>query len=667
MKKRDRFFGLAQHCRSLRATPLSTGWIGAAASRCPDRSTAGDRFCRAKTPFVRRHAVNLRVALAFALITSAVVVLAGSTASVAQLPFPNPFGNARDVAVRAALSEFGKTVGDQLPIVLSPSDAFPTAELPGLPFVPRAAPNITASLRASTDGTVELPPGDYAFTVDVFCMKAHAGSPSAHRYLVAPLHGSAADIFRALNSRAPSYHLDHHALQVLSWDVQAGLAYSSMRPAQRAIVDRVIPDFRSRLEGDVYTRIRGQYDQVAAKVPGMPSFDDALSRIGPTGQAVLELQTLREQMAQPPPTFEELARELIPIIPLEPGGSGPTPWSRYSDRVYVRFVTAGNYATPGTYQVRVLPAQLVGSIQLLGLGSPGGGAPVPFSNIVNNPGTPSVQPLTQGPQPGGSGHNPAPSPSPTPTATITSQTFATVPAARSRLTVGVGEPVKLTFSGADANWTMSGGEGKLDSTTGKVVDYTASITRATETITAVDTKTHATATISFDVIRPSGLLFERVPGTAPEPDFYHHQGWPDIGFAAKVYLQPDTVSFEYISVRERDAFYSATGYYSWENGLSHDPSKEPESVTSLVLGKGWLLANDDSIWSGRKDGPAFIPGHETVVIPWEYTAEGNGEAGPFYYFAQVVQDCKFESDRSTLTASKGTANIALSISSPNYK
>jgi hypothetical protein len=618
---------------------------------------------------MRRHAVSIVSAFAFAAIASIVTMLANSSASVAQFPFPNPLGNAQDIAIRAALSEFGKFVGDQLPIVLSPSEAYPTADLPGAAFAPRTAPNIIASLRASSDGTVALAPGDYAFNVDVFCMKASAHSPSGHRYLVAPLHGAAADIFRALNSRAPSYGINHGALQVLSWNVQAGLAYSAMQPAQRAIVDKVIPDLRPRLEGDVLTRIQAQFDQVAGKVPGMPSFNDALGRIGPAGQAVLQMQTLRQEMAQPPPTFAQLAHELVPDFPLEAGGSGPTPWSRYSDRVYVRFVTSGNFATPGTYQVRVLPAQLVSSTTLIGLGSPGAPAPVPFANVVNNPGTSSVQPLTQGPQGGGPGPSPGPSPSPTPSASITSETYATEPADRSRLTIGVGEPVKLTFSGADANWTISGGAGKLDSKTGKVVLYTASITKATETITAVDTKTSAKATITFDVIRPSGLLFERVPGTGndPEPDYYHHKDWPDIGFAAEVYLQPDTVSFQYISVREHDADYSATGYYGWENGLSHGATAEPEDVMSLVSGKGWLLEHHDSIWSGRKTGRAFTPGHETVVIPWEYTKAGSGKTGTFYYFAQVVQDCKFANDHSTLTASKGAASITLNISSPDYR
>ena len=600
---------------------------------------------------------TLRTALIFASIIVIAAILAGTVASVAQFPFPNPLGNAQDIAVRAALSEFGKSVGDQLPIVLSPSDAFPTATLPGAPFAPHNAPNLTASLKASADGTVALAPGDYAFTVDVFCMKASAGSPSAHRYLVAPLHGAAADIFRALNSRGPSYALDHHALQVLSWNVQAGLPYSAMQPAQRAIVDKVIPDLKPRLGSDVLARIQGQFDQIASKVPGMPSFDDALGRIGPAGQAVLEMQTLRQEMAQPPPTFEQLARELIPVIPLEPGGSGPTPWSRYSDRVYVRFVTSGNYATPGTYQVRVLPAQLA-STEFISLVS-SGGAPVPFANIVNNPGTPSVQPLTQQPQPG----TPGPSPSPTPTASITSQTVATSPANRSRLTVGVGEQVRLTFSGGSANWSISGGQGSV-TPSGKTSIYSASIRPSTETIVAVDTVNSATATITFDVIEPSGLLFERESGTT----IHHHKDWPDIGFSAKVYLEPGTVSFEYIGVREHEANYVATGYYSWENGLSHGGATSAEVVKSLVSGKGWLLAEPDDVWSGRQPAnPPFAPGHETVDIPWEYDAAADGYAGPFYNFAHVVQNCVLANDHSTITATKGAATLTLSVSSPDFK
>ena len=625
---------------------------------------------------MRRLAVKVRSALALALIASCALVLAMSTASVAQFPFPNPAGAAQDAAVRAALSSFGKTIGAQLPVVVSPSDAYPTATLPGAPFTSGAPPNLTAALRNSVDGTVLLPPGDYTFTVDVFCMKAHAHSPTGHRYLVAPLRGAAADIFRALNARAPSFALNHSALQVLSWEIQAGLPYSAMPSAQRAIVDRVIPDFRSRLNADVYTNIRAQYDQVAAKVPGMPSFDGALSRLGPTGQAILQMQQLRDEMMQPPPTFDELVRELVPFAPPERSASGDTPWSRYSDRVYVRFVTSGNFATPGTYEVRVLAANQVSSMRTIGLGPPGAGAPVPFSNVVNNPGTDSVQPLTQAPQPNGS---PVPTPSPTPSATITSETVATQPANRARLDLGVAEPVTLTFSGASAHWTNASGQGKLSSTSGKTVTYTAPITAASGvTIEAQDTVTHATATITFNVLAPTQPLFEVVPASQATPppapsDFHHVQGYPGVGFYANVYLQPDTVSFEYIKVRERDAQFTATGYYSWQNNLWHltgtsSPLLNPPwtDVRSFVSGKGGLLKLTDDVWSGAQPSTTFPPGYIKALIPWEYTSVANPSLGP-YNFATVTQICELHSDGTTLTCNKGAANISISISSPTYK
>ena len=580
----------------------------------------------------------------------------------AQLPLPIPVGgNAQDAAVRAALSEFGKAVGVQLPIVVSPSDALPTSDLPGAPFAPGQTPNIVGALRNASDGTVELQPGDYQFVVDVFCMKASAHSPSGHRYLVAPLHGAYADIFSALNTRAPSYALNHMALQILSWQLQAGLPYAQMGASQRAIVDKVIPDFKPRLKTDILTQIHADYDRTVARVPGMPSFDDALSRIGPVGQDVIGMEQLRQQMAQPPPTVQQLIDELVPIGPLEPGGAGPTPWSRYSDRVYVRFVTSGNFATPGQYQVRVLAPQKVSMAEGVSLGPPDLGAPVPFGNIVNNPGTPSVQPLTQSPQ--GGQPQPTPKPSPSPSAHITSQTVATEPGDRTRLTIGVDEQVRLTFSGGNADWSISGAGGTVSSP-GKTSLYTASDVPASETITAVDQKTHATATITFDVIAPSGLLFEvSTPGT----QVHHHQGWPDIGFSAHVYVQPETVSFQYIAVREDDATFVATGYYSFDNGESHHPNTGYEIAAKFVAGKGWELPDLDDVWSGRQPAPKpFKPGYASLFIPVEYTDAGE-TPGNNHIFTHVSQTCELKKDGSTIEATKGNAKVTLTIASPDYR
>ncbi|HEV3154582.1 MAG TPA: hypothetical protein VGZ02_12320 [Candidatus Baltobacteraceae bacterium] len=583
-----------------------------------------------------------------ALVTGAFFA-ALTVAAIAQFSIPGLLNGAKDAAVRQALSQFGASIGDQLPIVVRSSDAYPTTSLPGAPFSPGPLPrNIAAAaLRASRDGTIELPPGDYEFTVGVFCMRSYAHSPSGHRYLVAPLHGAAADVFTALNSRLPSFNLDHHSVQILSWNMQAGLPYDEMQPAQRAIVDRVIPDYKGRLTGDVYQRIQDQYQQIVGRVPGMPSFEDALGRLGTTGQAVLQLQRLREQMKKPPQSYDQLARELVPfasLIPTEAGGSGATPWSRYSDRVLVRFVTSGNYATPGTYQVRVLQPN-----------GPDPPADVPFSNIVNNPGVDNVQPLTQSPQ---GGPQPQPQPTSTPPVSITSETVATIPADRTRTTVGVAEQVVLTFSGADAHWSVSGGAGTVDPS-GKQVTYRASITPATETITATDTSSGQTATIVFQVIAPTEITDEYIDGTIE-----HTQGHPDIGMSVFTYFKPDTVSFQFIVVKELEAPAVADGVYAPENGMGHKPNKLPMPIVAVVPGKGSKWAGSDEVTSGDPGTNApFGPGTITTMIPYVYAA-ANASAGPFYPMGTAQQKCMLY-DVETLRASKAGANAYSKVSNPD--
>jgi hypothetical protein len=178
-------------------------------------------------------------------------------------------------------------------------------------------------------------------------------------------------------------------------------------------------------------------------------------------------------------------------------------------------------------------------------------------------------------------------------------------------------------------------------------------------------------------VAPQDPLFEVIPATQatppPDPTFFHHfQGIPSVGFDANVYLQPDTVSFHYIKVREQDVQFSATGYYLWENGKWHigwdHANLNPPwtEARSFALGKGWLLKLTDSVWSGAQPNRSFDPGIVKAVIPWEYTSASNTSLGP-YTFATVTQICELHSDRLTLTARKGTATISTTISSPTYK
>ncbi|HEY5340613.1 MAG TPA: hypothetical protein VIK27_06275 [Candidatus Aquilonibacter sp.] len=602
---------------------------------------------------------------------------------LAQFGIGNLITTGKDLAVKQALAAFGKAIGAQLPMVVAASDAYPTVpKLPGAPFAATTAPNVAGPLRASTDGTVALPPGDYSFPVSVFCMRATAGSPSAHRYLVAPLHGSAADIITALNSRIPSYAVDHHVLQVLSWDILAGLPYGAMGRDQRAAVDSIVPEYRGRLSGDIYQQMRDGYARTAGNVPGMPSFEGALQALGPVGATVVKMQNIRQQLAQPPPTFEQLARSLVPeLAPVTvtanvANPAGDTPWSRYSDRVFVRFVTTGNYATPGTYQVRVLPpspqARAGSTFARFASFSADraaynvavvAAAPVPFGNTVNNPGTDAVQPLTQTPlvpAPAPPPARPAPPPSPS----IISETVATMPVDRSRTTVGVGESVKLTFTSGPAEWTLAGGgDGRLDRTSGASVTYFASEKNASETITAHGHNT--VASITFAVIQPTGVTQKVWAG---EP-LIHDQGTPDIGFKSLSYLTPENVSFQFIEVKEDDVCAAITGGTFPPSG--HHPGDKWSAVLPPVLGLGSNLAFTDTNYSGSRStaelspyrkGDGFVPSIKTWRIPWRYRVVGKTDE---IAFTTVVATFTLGPDGVSLYASKAGATASTQVGYPS--
>jgi hypothetical protein len=174
------------------------------------------------------------------------------------------------------------------------------------------------------------------------------------------------------------------------------------------------------------------------------------------------MQNIRRQLAQPPATFVQLARSLVPELApgSAPNPSGATPWSRYSDRVFVRFVTTGNYATPGTYQVRVLPPSSQARA---------GSMFARFASFAADSDAYDVAVLASAPAPL------TPSPSPSPSPSIVSETVATVPTNRERTTVDVGEAVLLTYTGGTANWdvSISNGDGRIEPKSGKTVRYYA--------------------------------------------------------------------------------------------------------------------------------------------------------------------------------------------------
>ncbi len=247
-------------------------------------------------------------------------------------------------------------LAEQEPIASSANKIFPTVDvLPGGAFRPRGVSVfLNKQIRTSVDGTVMLRPGDYTIPVDVFCMKHSASSPSGHKYLLARLKGKMADVITALNSRSVGSGISHQQLQVLSWNIQAGMKYEAMSPDNRAIVDKLLPDYKSRMSQSFLEKVESQYNQF--RFPNLPSFNSALDRLGDAGNIVKQYRQFSSNLRQYGGDYNSLSRLLITSGKLNArGGVNNTPWSKISDRIYGRMVTEGNAGTPGELQIRVLP------------------------------------------------------------------------------------------------------------------------------------------------------------------------------------------------------------------------------------------------------------------------------------------------------------------------
>jgi hypothetical protein len=217
--------------------------------------------------------------------------------------------------------------------------------------------------------------------------------------------------------------------------------------------------------------------------------------------------------------------------------------------------------------------------------------------------------------------------------TITSQTKATSPANRARTTIGIGEDVDLTVSPGPATWDITAGSGAISPTSGTTITFTAPERASTVTIQA--TGPGCTCTITFQVIEPTGLLFEKAS------NFRHTNGSPDCGYLAQVYVQPDTVSFHNIEIREQNSAATLTGYYdipAW-HGITHQPAGQTHSdwltIGQPVAGKGSPgVGWQDQIYSGNPGG-AVRDGTMTFPITWEYHV-GSGAEKAFPSFTQVA-------------------------------
>ncbi len=290
---------------------------------------------------------------------AALAVAAGLLAVPAlQLAAQNPLAALEDAAKeKAAETAIETLLNNQLPLTLNAKDVYPTvATLPGGPFNP-------TPLHLTADQLNQpLAPGDYTINTLDFCSEYSVHEPGAGvAYVLGPYEGKAAGAIGALIWRGTvQYQINPNSLQAVSWAIQSGLTYSQMPKTYQAIIDQVIPDFKTEITGDFVANLESTYNSLAQGAK-LPPLDTILAKLGTPGQlaldaerqrAILTAQNTNDQLREQT-LFQGQESGLYTPVKAENG-----PWTeRVKGQVYMKLLIAGgNMTTSNVMQIRVMPS-----------------------------------------------------------------------------------------------------------------------------------------------------------------------------------------------------------------------------------------------------------------------------------------------------------------------
>ncbi len=274
--------------------------------------------------------------------------------AAAQNPLAALENEAREKAAEVALT---KVLNDNLPLTLDAKDVYPTVTtLPGGPFSPTA-------LKLTADQLDQpLPPGDYTINTLDFCSQYSIHEPGAGlAYVLGPYEGKAAGAIGALIWRGTEqYGINPNSLQAVSWTIQSGLTYGQMPKSYQAIVDQVIPDYKSEITGDFVTNLESTYSSLA-KAASLPPLDTILAKLGDPGKLALDAERQRNILTAKN-TNDQIMQQTL-FQGQESGIYTPVsaengPWTeRVAGQVYMKLLIAGgNMTTTNVMQIRVMPS-----------------------------------------------------------------------------------------------------------------------------------------------------------------------------------------------------------------------------------------------------------------------------------------------------------------------
>lgn len=274
-------------------------------------------------------------------------------------------GIIKDAVLTQVVGQLGGFIENERAFSTSFKDVYSTVSAPpGGEFRPSPA-NLQVFSQAlrEANGSPEilLPPGDYEIPGQVFCFKPKSYGPQTGvGYPLAPIKGKQAAPLIALNSRYIAAGIPHQAAQVLSWNIQLGVKYEDMPPTSRAIVDKILPEFKQQLSRSFWEDLQAKWGQISSSIPGVPSFDSVIGRLpGEAGQILNTYQQARASLQQYRDNFDQLQNEMV-FTGNAPSDSSDSKyprgiWSKINDRLYARLLPT-TFNGPAAMQVRVLDA-----------------------------------------------------------------------------------------------------------------------------------------------------------------------------------------------------------------------------------------------------------------------------------------------------------------------
>jgi hypothetical protein len=248
-------------------------------------------------------------------------------------------------------------------------------------------------------------------------------------------------------------------------------------------------------------------------------------------------------------------------------------------------------------------------------------------------------------------------------AVLDSQTEAVFPIPRDRLTVGVGEEVKMKLQpegeignlGLGAvSWMVNGGNSKIVGVASPTIWFTAGSTMHTATVTTTVLNTELK--LAFSVLPPNGGEVVRKAGS----NVSHTYDTMSAGVLGTLSLAPYTCSFIGIRFRKSTSTMVSSGLYASENGSV----RQVEAWAPVKAGT-WLrpsiVARDENISSGVRNPPVQVGDAKWPHIPMEYTVPAiSDEVYPFSSVDHVIKCDGLTDAKVTVTADQATGSAKMS-------